>query len=222
MSNSPLFIIDPGHGGIVNGVNQSKDGKYSPKFTDGTRFEYNGQLFDRFYEGANNRILARRIVEHLNNIGLEAVDITGGSEMDEPLKKRVDKANVFHRTHKAIYISIHSDALGNGETWQQASGISVYTSKGQTKSDVFASIVIDELQEKFKNDVKWRTDETDNDKDKEENFYVLSKTNCPAILIEGGFHTSETEVKKMMTEEWRIKFVDAVTNACLKWEHLFA
>lgn len=217
-----VFAICPGHGGIIDGINQSKDGKYSPKFTDATKFEYNGQKFDRFYEGANNRILARMILEHLNNVGLEAVDITGGSDLDVPLSKRVDKANELFKTHKVVYISIHSDALGNGEAWQPASGISVYTSKGQTKSDIFASIVIDELQENYGKDVKWRTDETDTDKDKEENFYVLAKTNCPSILIEGGFHTNEAEVKKMMTAEWRVKFVNAVTNACLKWEHLFA
>lgn len=214
-----LFILDPGHGGILNGVNQSKDGKYSPKFTDGTKFEYKGQSFDRFYEGANNRDNAERIIQKLKAVGLDAIDITGGSQSDVPLRTRTDAANKYHPNRKCVYISIHSDALGIGEQWQPASGISVYTSKGQTKSDIFATIVIDRLQARY-TDVKWRTDNQDGDEDKEENFFVLRETKMPAILIEGGFHTNESEVKKMMTEDWKAKLSDAVVEACLIWEKM--
>ena len=203
-----LFIIDPGHGGIINGVNQSKDGKYSPVMENGKRF----------YEGVNNRDNAKRLINHLSAIGIESVDITGGSDLDIPLVKRVMAANKIGANRKSVYISIHSDAQGNGNEWQPASGISVYTSKGQTKSDIFATMLIEELQHEFKSDVKWRQDNQDGDPDKEENFYVLKQTSMPAVLIEAGFHTNKDEVKKMMSEDWKIKLVNAITNACLRWE----
>jgi len=206
--SSTLFIVDPGHGGVINGVNQSKDGKYSPKFPDGSRF----------YEGVNNRDNAKRLIYHLSSIGMEAVDVTGGSDLDVPLLKRVITANKIGLGRKSVYISIHSDAQGNGESWMPASGISVYTSKGQTKSDAFATMLISELEHEFGGSVKWRQDALDGDKDKEENFYVLRKTSMPAVLIEAGFHTNESEVKKMMTNDWKIKLVNAITNACLKWD----
>ena len=206
--SSTLFIVDPGHGGVINGVNQSKDGKYSPKFSDGSRF----------YEGVNNRDNAKRLIDHLSSIGMEAVDVTGGSDIDVPLLKRVVTANKLGLDRNSVYISIHSDAQGNGESWMPASGISVYTSKGQTKSDAFATMLISELEHEFGGSVKWRQDALDGDKDKEENFYVLRKTSMPAVLIEAGFHTNESEVKKMMTDDWKVKLVNAITNACLKWD----
>jgi N-acetylmuramoyl-L-alanine amidase len=220
-----LFIIDPGHGGILNGKNMSKDGKYSPRFTDGTKFHYKGASYDRFYEGANNRILAKEIIDHLTLLKFDAVDITSGSELDVPPINRVSGANKLVREDKCVYISIHSDATGFGETWEPANGISVYTSKGQTGSDIFAAITIDCLQEAFgvigkKFEVKWRTDITDGDKDKEENFYVLRKTVCDSILIEGGFHTNLSEVKEMMTADWRRCIVDAIGHAAIKYAKL--
>lgn len=203
-----LILLDPGHGDFVDGKNYSKQGKYSPKFSDGTRF----------YEGHNNRDNARRIADHLQALGFETVDVTGGSPEDVPLADRVALANKLGKERPALYISIHSNALGNGEQWNAASGISVHTSKGQTKSDIYASLLIDELQVEFGDTVKWRKDESDGDEDIEDDFYVLRKTSCPAVLIEAGFHTNEQEVKKMMTDDWKVRLVNAVTNACLKWE----
>lgn len=205
-----LFILDPGHGDFVNGVNYSKDGKYSPKFEDGTRF----------YEGANNRDNVRRIMDAMHIAGLDCIDVTSGRKDDVPLSHRVDVANMIFAKRPCVYISIHSDAIGNGEVWMPSEGISVYTSKGQTKSDKFADIVIKELQFRFKQSVKWRTDASDGDMDKEENFYVLRNTSCPAILIEAGFHTNKEEVKRMMTDEFKNKLVSAIVDACKRWEAL--
>jgi N-acetylmuramoyl-L-alanine amidase len=206
--SSTLFILDPGHGDFVDGVNHSKQGKYSPKFEDGTRF----------YEGHNNRDNVKRIIEHFDNIKLDCVDITGGSILDVPLASRVSLANKLGKNRQSLYISMHSNALGNGEEWYAAKGISVHTSPGQTKSDIFASILIDELEKEYGNSVQWRKDLTDGDKDIENKFYVLTETSMPAVLIEAGFHTNKEEVRRMMTDDWKVKLVNAITNACLKWD----
>jgi N-acetylmuramoyl-L-alanine amidase len=65
----------------------------------------------------------------------------------------------------------------------------VFTSKGQTKSDIYAEFLFNEVQDAFP---KWvyRMDTIDGDKDKEENFFVLSQTNMPAALSENGFFTN--------------------------------
>lgn len=208
MKSKYLYIFDNGHGGLINGVYQTA-GKRSPKFDDGTIL----------YEGVNNRDNVRRILNHLAKIGIEAKDIVNSNE-DIPLSKRVKDANEIVKTKKCVYISIHSDAMGDGTAWQPASGISVYTSKGQTKSDIFASLVIDALEEQFGNTVKWRKDETDKDEDKEENFYVLKETVMPAVLLELGFHTNKEEAKKMLTEEWKNKVVASVITAIQRWERM--
>lgn len=203
-----LYIFDPGHGGLVDGKYQTA-GKRSPKFADGRVL----------FEGVNNRDNVQRIMKAFRDNGLECVDVVD-SDNDVSLIERVKKANKLSKDRKCVYISIHSDANGDGVKWDQASGMSVYTSNGQTKSDIFASIVIDELYNKFTSTIKWRTNNTDGDKDQEENFYVLKNTDCPAILCELGFHTNEAETKRMMTLDYKNKIVDAMVASAIKWEKL--
>ena len=203
-----LYIFDPGHGGLVDGKYQTA-GKRSPKFADGRVL----------FEGVNNRDNVQRIMKAFIDNGLECVDVVD-SDKDVSLIERVKKANKLSKDRKCVYISIHSDANGDGVKWDQASGMSVYTSKGQTKSDIFASIVIDELYNKFTSTIKWRTNNTDGDKDQEENFYVLKNTDCLAILCELGFHTNEAETKRMMTLDYKNKIVDAMVASAIKWEKL--
>jgi len=203
-----LYIFDPGHGGLIDGKYQTA-GKRSPKFPDGRVL----------FEGVNNRDNVKRLMEKFKANGLDCIDIVD-SNSDISLGERVRKANSLAKDRKCIYISIHSDAAGDGVKWHPASGISVWTSKGQTKSDIFASIVIDQLQENFLQSIKWRTNMTDGDEDWEENFYVLRETRCPAILCELGFHTNEQEVRRMMTPEFKDKVCNAMVAAALKWEKL--
>lgn len=207
MKSKYLYLLDPGHGGLINNVYQTT-GKRSPLFDDKKTI---------LYEGVNNRDNAVRIITLLMNNGFDCKDIVNSNE-DVPLAKRVQIANELEKTRKCVYISIHSDAMGDGTTWQPASGLSVYTSIGQTKSDIFAALAIDGLQEQFLNTVKWRTDETDKDEDKEENFYVLKNTTSPAILMELGFHTNKEEALHMLTNEWKSKIANAVLYAVKKWE----
>lgn len=216
MMTKPFVIyLDAGHGGIVNGQYVTP-GKRSPKFEDGT------QLF----EGVHNREIALAVQKRLSDFSsneILTVNVSPG-DMDTPLSERVKKANdswLNIGRPPAIYISIHSDAAGDGINWHSASGMSVYTSKGQTKSDVFASILIDELKESFKDEVRWREDNTDGDADKEENFYVLKNTLMPAVLGEFGFHTNKEECEKMFTQEWNAGIVSSLIKSILLFRKLY-
>lgn len=201
-----ILLLDAGHGGMVNGKYVTP-GKRSPKFDDGS------QLF----EGVNNRDIVKRLITAFRDNNIDYTDVVG-SEDDVSLLTRVKRANTISVTKPCLYLSIHSDANGDGSVWDSASGLSVYTSKGQTKSDIFADFVIKELQDNFKTDVKWRTDSKDGDKDKEENFYVLKNTNCPAILCELGFHTNKEEATQMLTNAWKDKVVLSIVYAIKKFE----
>ncbi len=158
-------------------------------------------------------------MNQLTCIGIECKDIVD-SNTDIPLSVRVKAANELNKTRKCIYISVHSDAAGDGIKWHSASGISVYTSPGQTKSDIFASILLDELEAQFELSTKWRKDYSDGDADKEENFYVLRKTIMPAVLLELGFHSNKEESKRMLTSEWKNKVVASVVTSIQKWERI--
>jgi len=81
------------------------------------------------------------------------------------------QSNPLQEVHLSRYwhilVSIHANAFGNGREWTSPSGWSVYTSRGQT-----------------------RTDFSDGDADIEENFYILRHTICPAVLTENLFMTN--------------------------------
>lgn len=202
------YLLDPGHGGIINGHYVTK-GKKSPMFDDGK------QLF----EGVYNRQIVARIKKKLTDHEITFLDIVE-SEEDTPLGIRVKKANDYFKTNqKCIYISVHANA-GPKFEWSEASGIEVFTSKGQTKSDIFASILIDKMDDIVKG-VRWRTDTTDGDPDKEENYYVLKETLMPAVLSENGFMTNMNECQKMFTDEWQDLIAQAHVTAILEWEKLY-
>lgn len=200
------YILDPGHGGMIGGKYQTA-GKQSPKFDDGSIL----------YEGVNNREVVNKLMIEMTKENVSHIDIVS-SQLDISLQTRVDRANKLSATKPCVYISIHSDANGDGVKWDSASGISVFTSVGQTKSDPFAQVVIDELQSNFGNTIKWRTDSSDGDEDKEENFYVIKNTNCPAILCELGFHTNKEEATSMLTPQYKDTIVKSIVGAIKKFE----
>ena len=164
-----LFLIDPGHGGLINGK-YTTPGKRSPVFPDGFVL----------YEGVNNRDNAKRLVQKLKFMGLDAVDIVD-SEQDISLGERVRRANNLNKKKKTIYISLHSDGAGNGREFHPGKGSSVFTSVGQTKSDVFAEIAFNKLKTNFGDSILYRRDLLDGDSDKEAHFYVLKNTAMPAL-----------------------------------------
>lgn len=193
-----LFILDNGHGGLNPSTGKYvTPGKRSPKFDDGSTL----------YEGVNNRINTELIIEGLEAAGMDAIDIVNDWR-DIPLNERVRRANELARDNNCVYISIHSDANGNGIHWDNASGIGVYQYTNASSNSVkLATFLRQELNCNFHGIAKDR-------KIKKANFYVLRKTSCPAVLLELGFHTNFDEAQRMLTFEWREKIVNSIVSAC--------
>tara|TARA_R110000737_G_scaffold273146_1_gene280050 strand:- start:1488 stop:2201 length:714 start_codon:yes stop_codon:yes gene_type:complete len=174
-----LWILDNGHGGIIDGVYQTP-GKRSPVWPDGT------QLF----EGEFNRAIVDRLVKMCNEAGIECVDLVD-TQKDVPLAERTDKANDIYRKRldqdgKCIYVSVHANGFPN----ETANGWSVFTSIGETKSDKIATILFEKADKEFPNEYMRKDTYSDGDVDKEANFWILSKTIMPAILSENFFMTN--------------------------------
>ena len=183
-----LWILDNGHGGIIDGEYQTP-GKRSPVWEDGS------QLF----EGEFNRAIVNRLVKMCAEKGIECINLVDTQE-DTPLSKRTAKANSIHREKgNTIYVSIHANVFNK----ESANGWSVYTSEGETNSDIVASVLAEKAQKEFP-DEYMRKDTRDGDADKESNFWVLRKTAMPAILSENFFMTNYDNCHKyLLSEEGR-------------------
>ena len=160
-----ILILDPAHG-------IDTPGKRSP---DGNHREYEW-----------SRKICSDLYKELINYGFQ-VEITNKEEKEIGLTKRKNIANAIKCSSNQIkfLLSIHNNAAGSDGQWKNARGIEIYTSKGQTRSDIFADIIMDNLMVDFPTieGHKYRVDLTDGDMDKEANFTVLMG-NYYAVLLE--------------------------------------
>ena len=189
-----IWIIDPGHGGLNPSTGEYvTPGKRSPIWDDNTQY----------FEGVGNRDIVNTIVEKCRKENIIAIDVVNDWQ-DVSLATRVNRANAINSYHgNCIYVSVHS----NGFNKESANGYSVYTSRGNTKSDQYAEILLKYMEFEFP-DRKLRLDTSDSDRDKEADFYVLSKTSMPAILSENFFMTNEEECKLLMKKRFRNRIAE--------------
>lgn len=186
------ILIDAGHG-------IDTPGKRSP---DGAFREY---LW--------NREIADLVLEDLSFKRYD-VSLVVTETNDISLKTRVNRVNAVCSqigTENVILVSIHSNAAGNGKNWMNAKGWSCYTTKGNTKSDILAELLYDSFEMSFP-DRKIRKDMQDGDRDWEENFYIIQKSKCPAVLIENFFYDNKEECHWLLQEAVKVRIAMAIVQ----------
>ena len=195
-------IIDAGHGGLENGQYLTAGKQY--KFEDGTVI----------YEGAINRAIGRLLAGRLKSAGIPYLQTTLDTEQDISLMERVHQANAYFMANRNCYLlSIHSNAAsndteGNGNT---ASGFEIYTSLGQTKSDDLANIASKYYKKLFP-EFPFRENKSAGGeyKNKEAAFTVLTKTKCPAFLVENLFYDNKKEAMFLLSDEGQKRIADCL------------
>jgi len=193
------IFLDAGHGGINPKVKLPNGYTTYPskcaQHNNGTFHSYGW-----FFEGLFNRGVVQYIEQYLKDWGYSTMKVYD-EIIDTPLSKRVTKANFAAKNYKAsLYLSIH----GNAATNKNARGWEVFTSPGQTKSDIFAELLFKEVKQSFPNWI-FRPDLTDGDHDKEDRFYVLTQTDMPSVLSENGFFTNYHDAKLMFDADFQKK-----------------
>ena len=182
------ILLDPGHG-------LTPPGKRSPDET--------------FLEAAYNREIAQLTLAKLQANGHDAQLLVPETE-DIPLKERVRRVNA-HCTAlgktNVILISIHVNAAGYGTQWMNGTGWSCYICKGQTQSDTLANCLYQAAIKNFPGK-RIRTDYSDNDPDWEENFYILRKSHCAAILTENFFMDNHSDLDFIQSQGGKQAIID--------------
>ena len=184
------ILIDPGHG-------IDTPGKRSP---DGLFREY---LW--------NRQVADLILEGLVSAGVDASLVVTETN-DVSLRNRVNRVNTICNrlgASNVLLVSIHANAAGNGSAWMNAKGWSCYTTPGKTGSDAFAECFYDAFSRAFP-ERRMRRDLKDGDSDYEENFYILAKTKCRAVLLENFFYDNREECEWLQLRTTKERIANAI------------
>lgn len=196
-----VIILDNGHG--VN-----TPGKCSP---DKTLREY-----------AYAREIVRRIAEFFKKTKSYTVEILVPETTDIGLSIRAQRANAIYSKYrgkaKVVLISVHCNAAPpNDSKWHSAMGWAAYTSVGQTESDRVCKNLYDAAEvylapyaSSFPKGTSQRPIRATKNPSKgwEENFTILKKTNCPAVLTENLFQDNKYDVDFLLSEGGK----KAITN----------
>lgn len=191
------ILIDNGHG-------EDTPGKRSP---DGRLREY---LW--------NRQVAELVVEKLKERGWEA-SLLVPEAGDVSLGERVRRMNAEcgrEGNLNVLLVSIHVNAAGNGANWMSARGWSAYTCKGQTRSDLLAECLYDAAEREFAG-MKIRKDMTDGDRDMEEDFYILKRSKCPAVLTENFFMDNREDCDFLLSDEGKRRCASAHVEGIISY-----
>lgn len=215
-----FWTIDEGHGGV------DPEGNYSTPAFKGKEYHFdNGP---KIFEGEVNRKIGSLLKDMLCDAGI-SYDSVNHPLIDTPLSQRVNKIDtIFHRERKqgrtAILISIHSNALTKpeeicGEGQNKARNFTIWTSIGQTKSDQLVQF----FERSYKDTIpeyKFATDKSDGDSDFEADFYILRKSDGPAILVENLFFDNIDNAEFLLSFEGQKKIAKAIFDGIVSCEKI--
>lgn len=199
-----LIILDPAHGEETPGK-RSPDGKH------------------REYKWSRERIEV--LIPRLQELGYQ-VELTNTTALEVGLTHRKNAASEIARQNPSLVpllISIHNDAMTADGSWQnKASGISVWTSKGRTTSDILADIFINNIGDHLP-DVKKRIySHKQGEQSFENNFTVLMGA-YSAMLLEIMFQDNKDDVARLadpafckQVEDWIVDSIEKCNEYVIK------
>jgi len=192
-----IILIDNGHG-----CNTEQNGKYSPKLDSSIKIGSEFTNGGRFREWKYNRVISHLVVNKLISMGYDA-RLVVPEEADASLAERIRRINTICNKEGAanvLLVSVHSNAKGDGSSWQDAKGWEAYTTRGKTISDTLANFLYKRADENLKGR-KIREDWSDGDRDKEVDFYIIKKAKCAAVLTENFFYDNKDDLQYLTSDE---------------------
>lgn len=194
-----IWLIDSGHGGMINGEYQTAPDKM---YT-----HHDGSVF---YEGVFNRTIKMMLLDRLKDAGVKYIDLCP-SEIDMLLKVRTDVANTYHIAYdeKCFLLSLHSNAGGG-------TGFEVFCDTRSTKSRLYGNMLGMTLNNAFP-DIQFR-EADDGQFCKKANFWILRYSFCPALLVECLFFDNWYDYQLLIDIDFQIKYVESLVQFILNAE----
>jgi N-acetylmuramoyl-L-alanine amidase len=200
-----LWLIDAGHGGI-----EPNTGRY----TTAPAKMYRHKDFT-FFEGEYNRDLANLLASELDRHDID-FQLIHHDYKDLHLNTRIDIVNRLHRTRNCRLISLHGNA-GVAPNVERAHGFSVHVSPRASKASREMATMLGTAIQMHTPELFYRRQHA-NKAYWEDNFAMISRTNCPAILSENGFFTNPKEAQLMRSPAFQKRIVAAHLDMILSSE----
>jgi len=182
--NSPVVVIDAGHGG--------KDpGKVG--VNDALEKDINLQIalrLKRILEQNDVMVVLTR-EEDKDLASEQAV-----SRKNEDLRAR---ANLISETSPVVMVSIHQNSYPE----EDVDGAQVFYYSGSDSGKVLGTMIQNRLKKEI-DDGNHRVAKANKD------YYLLKKAACPAVIVECGFLSNPTEAALLVTQEYQEKLAFAV------------
>ena len=153
------------------------------------------------------RNMLNEIAQNLINLGVSVIH-SNVYEYEIGFKKRVEVMNRI--PSNAFVFSLHNNAAGMGDKWLSARNPSIYTCRGETQSDTFATMIYEQIIKDIP-EIPWRKDMVDGDIDYEANFAVLMSKH-PSALLEWLFQDNKEDVALLNDEKLNERLVNALTE----------
>lgn len=169
------------------------------------------QAHFRLPEWWTNREIVRYICFWLGQSGIQAINLLPDSERyGQFLEGRVAKANKIKHD---LYVSVHSDAFGDGSTFNTARGHHVFYAAHPEIAQIFNNNMAAMFPDSQNRGIVLNPSPKAPSR-----FYELHATRMPAVLTENFFYTSELDCKLILDNLESI--AQAHVNAILEWSKL--
>ena len=191
----PTVIIDAGHGGEDGGATG---------FDGSLEKELNLQIAERLYEALSSSgvpcVMTRK----------EDILLYDRAQNYEGRKKALDmqaRLNIASQYENAIFVSIHQNSF----PVEKYSGFQVYYSQNNADSSILARTL--------ENTVRERVQPSNNraSKNAGDSIYLLKNLSCPAVLLECGFISNESECKALSSEEYQKRLTEVLCDAIVEF-----
>ncbi len=195
-SNAPTFVVDAGHGGEDGGA-VANDGT--------TEKELNLEIATTLallYELNGNKYAMTRDTDTLLYDKYNDLECYQGKKKIYDLKNRV---KITKEYPLPVYVGIHMNSFSSS----RYSGLQVYYSKNNKESKAFADYVQKNTSTYLQNNNTRKTKEADS------SIFILSNLDCPAVLIECGFMSNETELANLKSSIYRQKLSSVIFASSL-------
>lgn len=165
------------------------------------------------YEWKYCREIVKRLKEQLTLYNIEFFEVTPEQE-DISLSTRVNRINnkyseLKKQGYQCFLISIHINAAKSDNKWHKAKGFTVWVSKNSSKnSKKLAQIIYKEAKQEGLQGNRW----IPTCLYFEQNYTILYRTNCPAILTENLFMDNLEDVQYLLSNDGK----ETITRIHLK------